>query len=100
MAIKTAASDEVCGLLHKAVTENLLDRLVNGETIWDSKSGEFVKLDMCSPATLSVIIRFLKDNDIKCVSTEANAIGKLREEMESRRSNRPKRDGDKVINFQ
>lgn len=94
---KRAATEDKLGELHEALADNLIDRLRNGERVWDSKSGQFVQLDSCTPSTLNVITRFLSDNDITCVAEEASRIGELQRAMDERRKRRGIKDGDKVV---
>lgn len=94
---KRAATEEKLGALHDALADNLLERLLHGEKVWDSKSGMFIQLDSCTPSTLNVITRFLNDNDITCVAEEASRIGELQRAMDERRKRRGVKEGDKVI---
>lgn len=97
---KNAASEDKLGRLHDALADNLLTRLINGEEVWDSKSGEFIKLTSCTTQTLNVIARFLNDNDITCVADEANAIGTLQRAMDERKKGRKAlQDGAKVVDL-
>ena len=91
-----AASEGKLGALHDALADNLIARLENGEEVFDSKSGEFVHYSGGTTATLSVIVRFLADNDITCVATEANKVGKLQERLNAARK---AKHGAKVVNL-
>lgn len=57
------ATSSSLGELHRIIAEHLADRIQNGETQLDQKTGELVRLP-ASAAVLSAAIKFLKDNDI------------------------------------
>lgn len=93
---KNAASEGKLGELHDAIASELLARLERGESIWDSKSGSIIDLPGATTATLSVIVRFLADNDITCVATDANKVGQLRQRLDDMKAQRA---GAKVVNL-
>jgi ABC-type Zn uptake system ZnuABC Zn-binding protein ZnuA len=61
-----AASEELLGLLHDAVAQDLIRRLQSGEA---------------TAAEISAAIKFLKDNGIEAVATEDSALKDLSESL-------------------
>ena len=67
-----AASEELLGLLHEAVADDLLQRFRKAAT------GDGEPL---TPAEISQAIKFLKDNGIEAVAGENDKLGKLAESL-------------------
>lgn len=57
-----AATEELLGLLHDAVAQDLLTKIQNGEA---------------TPAEISTAVKFLKDNNIEAIPTENNKLRDL-----------------------
>ena len=60
------STEKKLGKLHEQLTEKLLERIRDPEV---------------KASDLNVARQFLKDNNIDCVPTENNSIGKLAEEL-------------------
>lgn len=61
-----AASEELLGLIHEAVTDDLLRQIQAGDA---------------SPQVIAQAIKFLKDNNIEAVAKEDDKLGKLAKSM-------------------
>jgi hypothetical protein len=75
---KQATEGDLNGL-HKLVCENLKDAIENGVNEV-TKDGEVVKVT-ASPALFNAAIRFLSDNDVKCLPGKGGPIDDLVEAM-------------------
>lgn len=85
------ASDSVLGLIHTLTAEWAIS-LLKGESktaVVNKETGEVTEVTLRpSAADIAVIRAFLKDNNITCVPSDDNALGKLQRELESKQNKR------------
>ncbi|QWT56538.1 terminase small subunit [Stenotrophomonas phage BUCT598] len=67
MATKNAAAESALGELHTLLATVMSAQLKNA--------------DLCTPALMSAVRAFLKDNEITCAADASNALGKLKENL-------------------
>lgn len=86
----SAASEDQLGLIHKQLTEWAIDLLSGNltETTFDKEGNPHERVLRPSAAELAVIRAFLKDNDIRAVAGEDNAVARLKKKLEEQRQRR------------
>ena len=77
------ASNNTFNDLHRALAEEMLDRLENGEEeVSVTKDGEIeTKTVKAKPSTLNAIRQFLKDNGIEGPAEETDPVNNLAEKI-------------------
>lgn len=70
-----AASEEILGALHDAVTRALLSKVESGEA---------------TAAEYAAAIKLLKDNNITCMPQDDNVLGELEDKLKQRSAKRTK----------
>lgn len=61
-----SATEDLLGTLHEAVAKTLLDKVLSGEA---------------TPAELSTVVKFLKDNGIEAIPTPDSSLDRLSREF-------------------
>jgi hypothetical protein len=85
------ASDSTLGLIHNLTAEWAISLLEGKATaaVVDKETGEVTQVPIRpSAADIAVIRAFLKDNNITCVPSDDNAIGRLQKTLEDKQNRR------------
>ena len=95
---KGASTENQLGSLHNKLTqlftkvlkqyEDNLDKL-NNETMQDELLSEVIGDGMPSPAMLSAVAKFLKDNEISLESDAVDELSAMEERLAAKQRNRP-----------
>ena len=82
-----AASEELLGLLHNIVAEDLIRRIRGVEV--KNEAGEVTGVIAASASDIANAIKLLKDNAITCKPAADNAMGRLAQQLAQREAGVP-----------
>lgn len=84
-----AADEKQLGTLHTKLAQ-VLEQLLDGDVLpgYTDEEGEVIpdKVMPPSASVLTVVAKFLKDNNVTCVPSKDNALGALAQKLENQKN--------------